>query len=35
MNSDMSKNVVPFIVFFLVADPETFKLTSRDRKSVV
>ena len=24
----MSKNVVPFIVFFLVANPETFKLTS-------
>ena len=23
----MTKNVVPFIVFFLVANPETFKLT--------
>lgn len=28
MHSEMSKNVVPFIVFFLVANPETFKLTS-------
>lgn len=27
MYGDMSKNVVPFIVFFLVANPETFKLT--------
>ena len=23
----MTKNVVPFIVFFLVANPETFKMT--------
>jgi len=28
MHGDMTKNVVPFIVFFLVANPETFKLTS-------
>jgi len=27
MNVDWSKKVVPFIVFFLVANPETFKLT--------
>ncbi len=27
MYGDMSKNVVPFILFFLVANPETFKLT--------
>jgi hypothetical protein len=27
MYGDMSKNVVPFIVFSLVANPETFKLT--------
>jgi hypothetical protein len=28
MYGDMKMNVVPFIVFFLVANPETFKLTS-------
>jgi hypothetical protein len=27
MNVDWSKKVVPFIVFFLVANPETFKMT--------
>ncbi len=27
MDVDWSKKVVPFIVFFLVANPETFKLT--------
>jgi hypothetical protein len=27
MDIDWSKKVVPFIVFFLVANPETFKLT--------
>lgn len=27
MDIDWSKKVVPFIVFFLVAHPETFKLT--------
>jgi hypothetical protein len=27
MNVDWSKKVVPFVVFFLVANPETFKLT--------
>jgi hypothetical protein len=27
MDIDWSKKVVPFIVFFLVANPETFKMT--------
>ena len=27
MDVDWSKKVVPFIVFFLVANPETFKMT--------
>lgn len=27
MDVDWSKKVVPFVVFFLVAHPETFKLT--------
>lgn len=27
MEIDWSKKIVPFIVFFLVANPETFKLT--------
>jgi hypothetical protein len=27
MNSDLIKKIVPLVVFFVVANPETFKLT--------